>query len=481
LKKLKAGYMPNEIAKDLAESNWSLVLAPAGCGKTHLISDSVKTAEGRQLILTHTHAGVRAMIDHLKRNEVPSSQYSVSTIDSVAMKYACAFPLLSGWNNKYPSGDDWNLICPAASAALKMKAVKKVFTSTYSGIFVDEYQDCSTSQHEFISLIADYLPCRVLGDPMQSIFWEVNKKDSLNWKNVESTFHHLATLSIPWRWKNANEPLGEWLLHVRDCLENGQPFDLRDGPVNWKNNAEHRYQVKACYESLRNKGQTVVAIQKWANQCHKLARYLRNTFSSMETVECIDLLNYSTAIEESEGYSKVAVFADFIKKCVSGLPQGVKTLLDTYAKGRSANPRRPDFRSVASSLQQIASSNDLSEILKAMISIEGIEEHIVIARRELWNEMKKTLKSHGQHPCSLMERAWGIRDIGRKVGRKIQNKCVATTLLVKGLEFDHAIILDANGLDNAENLYVAMTRGCNSLTILSSIPILQRDRPRHLI
>ena len=40
------------------------------------------------------------------------------------------------------------------------------------------------------------------------------------------------------------------------------------------------------------------------------------------------------------------------------------------------------------------------------------------------------------------------------------------TLLVKGLEYTHTIVLDANILD-ANNLYVAMTRGSTSLTVLS--------------
>lgn len=251
--------MENQVAKELAESDWSLVLAPAGCGKTHLIADSVKHTNGRQLILTHTHAGVRAMINHLKRNEIPAKQYSVCTIDSLALKYACAFPMLSGWNERQPSGDDWQMICSAATSALKRKAVKKVLTSSYSGIYIDEYQDCSSGQHEFISLIADYLPCRILGDPMQSIFWEINKTNSLDWKHAESTFKTLAELSTPWRWKNENEPLGEWLLSVRNSLENGHQIDLRDGPIEWVKSMDRSDKVKACYSALKNKGQTVIS------------------------------------------------------------------------------------------------------------------------------------------------------------------------------------------------------------------------------
>lgn len=57
---------------------------------------------------------------------------------------------------------------------------------------------------------------------------------------------------------------------------------------------------------------------------------------------------------------------------------------------------------------------------------------------------------------------------GRPVGRR---RLIGTTLLVKGLEFDHAIVLDAVSLSRKE-LYVALTRGAQSLTIVSTSEIL---------
>ena len=49
---------------------------------------------------------------------------------------------------------------------------------------------------------------------------------------------------------------------------------------------------------------------------------------------------------------------------------------------------------------------------------------------------------------------------------------------MKGLEFDHVVVLDADGFD-ARNLYVALTRGAKSLTIVSRdkiiTPIKRRD------
>jgi hypothetical protein len=53
---------------------------------------------------------------------------------------------------------------------------------------------------------------------------------------------------------------------------------------------------------------------------------------------------------------------------------------------------------------------------------------------------------------------------------------VARTLLIKGLEFAHAIVIDADGLD-ARNLYVALTRGSSSLTVVSASDTLTAPKP----
>jgi DNA helicase-2/ATP-dependent DNA helicase PcrA len=60
-----------------------------------------------------------------------------------------------------------------------------------------------------------------------------------------------------------------------------------------------------------------------------------------------------------------------------------------------------------------------------------------------------------------------VRDRGRQTGRRVEYRTVSRTLLVKGLEFDHAIVLNADA-HNRSNLYVALTRGSRSLTVLSS-------------
>jgi DNA helicase IV len=55
-----------------------------------------------------------------------------------------------------------------------------------------------------------------------------------------------------------------------------------------------------------------------------------------------------------------------------------------------------------------------------------------------------------------------IRHAGRKIGRR----SIGSTLLVKGLEFDHAVIIHASNMTR-KDWYVALTRATTSLTILS--------------
>jgi DNA helicase IV len=48
---------------------------------------------------------------------------------------------------------------------------------------------------------------------------------------------------------------------------------------------------------------------------------------------------------------------------------------------------------------------------------------------------------------------------------------VGSTLLLKGLEADISVVLNAGAL-NARNLYVAMTRGSRRVLVCSPTPIL---------
>jgi DNA helicase-2/ATP-dependent DNA helicase PcrA len=93
-------------------------------------------------------------------------------------------------------------------------------------------------------------------------------------------------------------------------------------------------------------------------------------------------------------------------------------------------------------------------------------------RLELWEEMVRAIRAfdRGGHE-SLREAAWHVRDITRQVGRKHERRTVSRTLLVKGLEYDRALVLDA-GAHNAQNIYVALTRGRKGVVVISESPAM---------
>lgn len=65
------------------------------------------------------------------------------------------------------------------------------------------------------------------------------------------------------------------------------------------------------------------------------------------------------------------------------------------------------------------------------------------------------------------------REQSRVKGRALPRRAVGSTLLLKGLEADVAVIIDTDLL-NARDLYVAMTRGSRKLVICTSNPVLVR-------
>jgi hypothetical protein len=80
----------------------------------------------------------------------------------------------------------------------------------------------------------------------------------------------------------------------------------------------------------------------------------------------------------------------------------------------------------------------------------------------------------GTEEMTFADAAIRMREQNRLVGRPLPKRAVGSTLLLKGLEAEVAVVLDASGLD-AHNLYVAMTRGSKKLIICSQSPMLNVD------
>ena len=457
----------------LATSERACLTAPAGCGKTELIARAVgHRVKGRQLVLTHTHAGVKALRDRLRKLGVPSTYYYVDTIAGWSLKYALAFPSLSGVETFHPQMEEWGKVYEGALRLLQISSIKRVVGYSYSGMYVDEYQDCALPQHQIILKLADLIPCRIVGDPLQGIF--DFEESVVNWNtDVVSNFSAVPPIAKPWRWLKVNPQLGQWLVSFRQDLLSGNSIDLQDAPLRWRQ-LSPQAQRTVCF-SFANAAGSIVAIDKWAHAAHKLASALRGSFTSMEEMECKDLLSWCDKIENATGSNRALAVINFAATCVTKVSTELARIKIKIASNNASFGRVQKHKDVAVCLQQVMSSQDIDfvgETLKAIRRIDGA----IVYRRELWNEMKKVIANYETGGSRLSEIAWKQRSRTSVIGRPVERRVVSRTLLVKGLEFDHAVVLNADAL-NAKELYVAMTRGSMSLTVLSSTPVFLKPMP----
>ncbi|HQW36086.1 MAG TPA: UvrD-helicase domain-containing protein [Thermoflexales bacterium] len=455
----------DEIVSLLAGSRKPVcVTAAAGCGKTEAIVKAVAQSQGKQLILTHTHAGIAALRSRLRKHQVPDSKYQVETIAGWLAKYTCAYSSMSEFAIPMPYEKDWSLVYPAAIRLFAYPFIQHVLCATYSGVFVDEYQDCSAVQHELIKTMAQWLPVRVLGDPLQAIFDFGNEK-LVDWQNdVLQFFSPLPELQIPYRWKNANKKLGDELISLRKELLVNQLIDLTNYPevafVGYSNNAEAK-QILKCQE-LRKKGGSCAGVFQCKDDDHRLAKKLQGAYQSLETIDCIQLIQFASNVDKW-------LLNDDPKKKYKAIESEVRNIL----LASCGNKKFLD-NSLSNELSRIR-SGDLSAIVDiAHIAIHHPDAYL--ARKELLVEVEKSAKLFESKKYAFFrEAALFARQATRIKGRKIENQVISRTRLIKGLEFDHAIVLDADSMSDKQHFYVAMTRGSMSLTVISSSPIIGKN------
>lgn len=464
----------------LASSKRSYVIAPAGCGKTDLISRAVaEHSGGRELVLTHTHAGVDALRRRLKKMGAKPGAFHVGTIAGWALQYASAFPSTSGLGTNGPTLE-WAKVYPAAANVLRTSWASAILKYSYSGVYVDEYQDCTVDQHQLILLLAELIPCRILGDPLQGIF-RFGKNTPIDWEtHVAPTFTSVLQPSIGWRWQGGYEQFGAWLQTVRASLISNTPIDLKTAPspfVRWcrllPGKGSFITQLQACKDAAKicNHGEKVVVIMTWESQCLGIANRLSPLYTPIETIECEQLIDFARTLDASAGIDRAKVVIEFSRKCLSGVSAELSKL-DEYVAGLRAKKKASALDLQLQHLHGVAQGCDAGGLLACLESMQALPD-AKLWRRELFFAMCQALREYGSGEfATLAEAAWQVRELTRKVGRNIRSRSIGRTLLVKGLEFEHVVLLNADELDR-ENLYVALTRASKSLTVLSREPILR--------
>lgn len=469
--------MPPEL--DLLAAARGSVTAPAGCGKTQLIADTLGLHEGARpiLILTHTNAGAAALRLRLQRARVRAPAYRVTTIDGFAIRLIGTFPLRSGHNPRIleinDARNDYPAIRAAASRLLQAGHISDPLRATYARLIVDEYQDCNLIQHAIVDALAAVLPTSVLGDPMQAIFGFAGNQ-LVQWQiHVEPRFPTIGALATPWRWRNAGtEPLGLWLLQARAQLQAGQAVDLRGAPVEvqWvPHNGNADVQRRAAAQTrLVGQEETVLIIGDARNPRgrHQFTGQTPGA-TSVEAVDLGDLLGFARRfnVAAPDALEQLVNFAADLMTRVGAA--NFLTRVETIRQGRARTAPTPAETAAVA----FVAAPSMAGALELLQQLED-QAHARVFRPEMLHCCRTAMRTAGTGGVPLLDAALQARERNRRVGRHVSRRAVGSTLLLKGLEADVVVILHPEMLD-APNLYVALTRGARRLLVCSDTPVLR--------
>lgn len=463
--------MANAAVEAMLGSRRAFAVAAAGCGKTELLGQLVADQRsGRQLVLTHTHAGVAAIKKRLTHMRVPQEKYRLDTIAGWCLRYGAAYPGLSGFRVGAEADPDWEMTYPGAERVCRSSLGRRVLSESYAGVLVDEYQDCTTKMHAVVRAIGDCIPYRGVGDPLQTVFGF--REPCVSWDTIQADFDVFdKALTDPWRWRRpgCNAQLGEWLVHARSQLETQKRLDVAaTAPVTWVQHGagtDAEVWSAACREAGAKSG-SVVAILRMPPRCRSLAKQLAGRWPIVERFDDPDLLTLGAKIADADGPTVVSQLVEFVAARTTKLGGELRPMVEAIQAGRGTS-RFSKNKEHAMRLNALASNPTPAN---ALAWLEGVLHHGEwwLFRRECVFQLRAALRECvGASFAALPDAVAAARTGARHRGRQTHVRTIGTPLLVKGLEFDHAVVLWEPERFSLEGLYVAITRASKSLTIVS--------------
>jgi DNA helicase-2/ATP-dependent DNA helicase PcrA len=456
--------------EEILAARLGMVVAPAGCGKTHLLVETILSSPaGRTLVLTHTRAGVAVIRSRLAEKSIRTAR--VATLDNWCGWIASRLPKMSGY---VPTGtnSDYSAARAGTLAVLDSDAVRRALAATYDRVLVDEYQDCGNRQHQIVMKLAEAVPVVGFGDPLQRVF-DFNEDRPPPWADVIGAFGTRCDLDCPWRWENVGErAFGDWILRQRPILMRGGQIDFRTGPPNvrWlelpSDPALHRpFNLDAVPRPVAGTSLFVLTDRANTPARRDFARQgIRLTV--VESADMPELMTWAATLEKASGRNRIEKLLAFAHLVMTGVDvAGTIARLESIKRGTARNPASDEEQMLMTPADGSA-PEDLAMALGMMKAKRNVH------RPELLEAFCQAAQLAGRDTNrSLISAAAYVRDRRASEGRRVGPRAVGSTLLLKGLEADHTVIVDADVM-KATDLYVAISRGCRSLTVVSRSPLL---------
>lgn len=449
------------------------IIAPAGHGKTEMIADIVEHSSKKQLLLTHTNAGVDALVKRLNKRKVPKEKYTVTTIAAFCIRWCMSYDKTGSFNknlsplNKSESRAYYSQLYSGTKSIFENMWAGKVLQATYGGVIVDEYQDCIYAQHEIFVNINRFLPVVVLGDPMQGIFSFAGKL--VDWKTLPFTVVDIETR--PWRWDKSNPKLGSYLNDIRSSLLpilEGKTCNLEiescDGSVEIISPEDFDgYSLLPSWKQYKN----IVLISQWPTQQLQMCSRMPGVFQYDEKQDCEELFKFATEFDSKNDTELLLSILIFVCKCVTGVASELPTYIKKLQRDDfdySRIKKHTDFGELLLASKTEVKHNTILNILNWFNSNKQLFKPY---RTELFLEMMRSVQYSKNNNITIFESANLLRRDNSLQKRYSEFKYLSSrTLLSKGLEFD-CVVIDMTTPLSAKDFYVAMTRAMKKIYIIS--------------
>lgn len=468
--------------EDFLSADKSMIIAPAGYGKTYTIADAIEAYRGNKkvLVLTHTHAGVASLQEKFELRNLPTSKYHLDTICSFALNLTKTYHINKA---EIPSEDQvtelFNFAVEHALRILEAQPIRVLMSAKFEHLIVDEYQDCTIPQHMMIMVLANTLKTHLLGDSLQGIF---DFRDPIvNFSDISLIkYHeHLHNLNTPWRWNNAGRAdLGRDLALIRDKLLRREDIHLNDyDSIELLVASEtdytqpHSEYKRKIFEVLQD--DSVLLIHPRSENPAARVKFVQQ-FQQLRMIESIDDKYYydcCLSFDQLNGKDLIMAVVEMMRKSAKTTAINVwfNHQCNLVRKTKEEDLKiRDELKSIIDSLIE---GKTYGKIVVLIEAIQNLPE-VKIYRKEIVKEICNTLKDAERLSLTARESIERNRNIIRRRGRKIEGKGIGTTLLTKGLEFDTVVVLNAHLFNNPKHLYVALTRCCKRLVVITNTPNL---------
>lgn len=482
------------------------MIAPAGHGKTTAIADCLLqcSKETCHLILTHTHAGVAALRTKFKNRNVPMQKYQIETIMGFAQQLVLSF-IGSSQLPKENDNDFFSQIIYHCTSLLKSNAIQLILKKSYASIFVDEYQDCTINQHHMILQLGNALPLHLLGDPLQGIF-SFERTPLVNFETDLKDFSIFNTLNHPWRWEYTNKKLGENILTLRESLEDNNPIDLTkiqcEGLIikqykSLMNIHDNKFLCLLRTIIKENIDNSFLIIYPSFHEKKKDGKtILRGTLSDRIALKAaIDFgygFNLIDAIDSKSFYTSASKIDEYIKKCQDGnrinrIQWLYDIMVDMHFSKTEMNiwinrdknsliKKKKDKVLIGNQIKCLIEKYDNQPCLSSLMFFLEYMYDLTSKKclyKDIYYEIRNSAKTAICENIPLQKAVRQHKNQIRHIGRRIEGRCIGTTLLTKGLEFDTVLLFNADKFEDKKNFYVAISRARKKLIILTNKNMVQ--------